>query len=105
MQRKSTLIKYVLLVIGSGIFISFMPLSLVAKNYVGEVIGEGPAAPIHMSQEDIDSNQVSFEKIKLFGRFLMEVDFNKLDGWGDPRRDRSVGGIARGDGVGYCQVK
>ena len=48
-----------------------------------------------MSQADIDSNQVSFDKIKLFGRFLMEVDFNKLDGWGDPSRDQSVGGMAR----------
>jgi len=82
MQRKSTSIKYVLLVIVSCIFISFMPLSLVAQNAVGEVIGEGPAAPIHMSQEDIDSNQVSFEKIKLFGfRFLAIEQGCVLHNW------------------------
>ena len=101
MQRKSTSIKYVLLVIVSCIFMSFLPISLVAENDDNdEVIGEAPALPMHMSQQDIDSNQVSFERIKLFGRFLMEVDFNKLDGWGDPRRDRSLFGAPRGDGTG-----
>ncbi len=77
--RKSTSIKYALLVIVRCIFISFMPLSLVAQNDVGEVIGEGPAVPIHMSQEDIDSNQVSFEKIKFFnGDELIEGQVNTV---------------------------
>ncbi len=65
-----------------------------------EIIGEAPALPMHMDQTAIDNKKYSLQELKLFGRFLMEVDFNKLDGWGDPRRDRSPGAKARGDGVG-----
>jgi hypothetical protein len=63
--------------------VSTAPLAL-----IGQQLGDQPAL-VHLAQEDIDAGRLSFEEIFTRGAILFGTPFNKLDGFGDPRRAAS----------------
>ncbi|MBI3949415.1 MAG: hypothetical protein HY314_03060 [Acidobacteria bacterium] len=63
--------------------IAVEPLAL-----VGQQLGDQPLL-VHLAQEDIDAGRTSFEQIFTRGAIDFGASFNKLDGFGDPRRAES----------------
>lgn len=62
-----------------------MLVAAVPVALTGQEVGDRPAL-VHMAQADIDAARVSFEQIFTRGAIDFGAFFNRLDGFGDPRR-------------------
>jgi len=63
-------------------------VALAPVALIGQQLGDQPAL-VHLAQEDIDAGRLSFEPIFTRGAIDFGTPFNKLDGFGDPRRAAS----------------
>ena len=57
---------------------------LAHEVHVTQSIGDKPALPGHVNQEEITNGKLRFDQIFEAGKLLFEANFNKLDGQGRP---------------------